>query len=226
MECWNFNTTLAGAGRVPRKRSSWAPGVAGTVRARRGAPATRQRSGDGRPGLGQNGTVTSYNASNRKPKMTLGMRANLVVAALVVLLGPVLMVVGNFQINADAELVRTGQQAVGVITQFNDGSQASQRKIRVEFQSDDASVHSTWATVDSQQHPAVGKEVTVAYRESDPGDAEVLGFESEGVFNRGVGTVLTSIFGAIGVILAIRHHVAVPCGTNNCLFKRRTASEV
>lgn len=159
--------------------------------------------------LGQNGTVTSNNARNRKPRMTLGMRANLVVAALVILLGPVLMVVGNYQINADAELVQSGQRAVGVITQFNDESQASQRKMRVEFQSDDASVHSTWAMVDSQQHPAVGEEVTVAYRASDPGDAEVLGFESDGVFNRGVGTVLTIIFGAIGVILAIFYLLGV-----------------
>lgn len=153
--------------------------------------------------LRQNGTVTPFNARSRKPKMTLGMRANLVMAALVILLGPVLMVVGNYQISADAELIRTGERAVGIITQFNDESQASQRKMRVEFQSDDASVHSTWATVDSQQHPAVGEEVTVVYRGSDPGDAEVLGFESEGVFNRGVGTVLTGLFGAIGIILAI-----------------------
>lgn len=98
--------------------------------------------------------------------------------------------------------------------------------MKVEFQSDDVSVHSTRATVDSWQHLAVGKEVTVAYREADPGYTEVLDFESKGVFNRGVGTVLTSTFAAIGVVLAIRHHVAVPCGTNNCLFKRRTASEV
>lgn len=78
--------------------------------------------------------------------------------------------------------------------------------------------------MDSWQHLAVGEEVTVAYRESDPGYAEVLSFESEGVFNRGVGIVLTSIVGAIGVVLAIRHHVAVPCGINSCLFKRRAAS--
>lgn len=54
-----------------------------------------------------------------------------------------------YQINAHAELVRPSGQAVGVIRQFNDESPASQRKMKVEFQSDDASVHSTWATVDS-----------------------------------------------------------------------------
>lgn len=68
------------------------------------------------------------------------------VAALVILLVPVLMVVGNYP---DPELVRTGQPTVGVITRFNNESLAPQRKMKVNFQSDDASVQSTGATMDS-----------------------------------------------------------------------------
>lgn len=56
------------------------------------------------------------------------------------------MVVGNYP---DPELVRTGQPTVGVITRFNNESLAPQRKMKVNFQSDDASVQSTGATMDS-----------------------------------------------------------------------------
>jgi hypothetical protein len=63
--------------------------------------------------------------------------------------------------------------------------------------------------VDFEQHPVVGEEVTVAYREADPGQATVLGFESDGVFFRGVGTVLTCIFGGIGIFLFICYLLGV-----------------
>lgn len=38
---------------------------------------------------------------------------------------------------------------------------------------------------------------------ADPGQATALGFESDGVFYRGIGTVLTGIFGSIGLFLAV-----------------------
>ncbi|XTR51480.1 hypothetical protein ACOM2C_15145 [Pseudarthrobacter sp. So.54] len=54
--------------------------------------------------------------------------------------------------------------------------------------------------MDHDQHPVIGEDVTVVYREQSPGNAVVLGFESDGVWFRGVGVVLTSIFGGLGVI--------------------------
>lgn len=135
--------------------------------------------------------------------MSLGMRANLVLTALVLCLGPVLIGVGSHQINVDAELVQTGEHVTGTIVRFDDVSEASERDIKVEFQSADGSVHYTWATVDHDRHPVVGEEVTVVYRALDPGRATVLGFESDGVFYRGLGVLLTAIFGGIGVFLAI-----------------------
>jgi hypothetical protein len=147
--------------------------------------------------------VTSPDATVKsKPKMSWGMRANLAFSALVICLGPVLMVAGTAQINADAELVRMGVRVPGTITEFHDQPQASDRKMKVEFQSADGSVHGRWITVDFDQHPAAGEEVTVVYQESDPGRATAIGYESDGVFYRGVGTVLTSIFGGIAVCLA------------------------
>ncbi|WP_254678854.1 DUF3592 domain-containing protein [Arthrobacter sp. 24S4-2] len=142
---------------------------------------------------------------NSKPKMSVGMRANLVVTALVLCLGPVLIGVGSHQINTDAELVQAGERVTGTIVQFDDVSKASERDIKVEFQSTDGSAHFTWATVDHDQHPVVGEEVTVVYRALDPSQATVLGFESDGVFFRGLGIFLTAIFGGIGVFLALRY---------------------
>lgn len=131
------------------------------------------------------------------------MRANLVLIALVLCLGPVLIGVGSHQINVDAELVQTGERVAGTIVRFDDVSEASERDIKVEFQSADGSVHYTWATVDHDRHPVVGEDVTVVYRALDPGRATVLGFESDGVYFRGLGVFLTAIFGGIGVFLAI-----------------------
>lgn len=146
---------------------------------------------------------------NRKPKLKQWGLTSLVVTALVLCLGPVLMVVGTLQINADEDLVRTGEQVAGTITEFHDRSNASKRRMKVEFQSADGSLHYEWIAVDYEQHPVVGEEVTVVYRESDPGQATVLGFESDGVYFRGVGTVLTCIFGGIGIFLFICYLLGV-----------------
>lgn len=140
---------------------------------------------------------------NRKRKVSFLRVANLVVTVLVLCLGPVLIGVGSHQIGVDAELVQTGERATGTIIRFDDVSKASERDIKVEFQSADGELHYTWATVDHDQHPLVGEEVTVVYRAVDPGQATVLGFESDGVFFRGLGIFLTAIFGGIGVFLAV-----------------------
>jgi hypothetical protein len=128
------------------------------------------------------------------------MRANLAVSVLVLSLGPVSIGVGTQMINADAELERSGERATGTITAFHDEWQASDRKMKVEFPSRNGSLHYKWVSVDYHQHPLVGGEVTMAYRDDDPGQATALGYESDGVWWRGVGTVLTCLFGGIGVL--------------------------
>jgi hypothetical protein len=146
------------------------------------------------------GTVTTPNANvKRKPKLTLGRWANLAITALVVFLGPVLIVVGTLHIDADEELARSGERTVGTIVDFDDVRKASARNIRVEYQALDGLVHHTSASVDHDQHPVVGEEVTVVYSESDPDQATVVGYESGGEFLRGAGVILTLIFGGIAV---------------------------
>lgn len=125
--------------------------------------------------------------------------------ALVLCLGPVLIVVGSLLMNADEELIRTGERTAGTIVDFDDVSKASQRDIKVEFRTADGLVHVTSVAVDHDQHPLVGEEVTVVYQESDPARAAVLGFESDGVFLRGAGFLLTFLFGGISVFAFISY---------------------
>ena len=155
--------------------------------------------------LRQNGCVTSPNATvNRKPKNGWGVLANIAMAVVLFALGPLMIGIGTHLSKADAELVLTGERATGTIVDFNDVRQASKRDIDVEFQSADGRFHSIEVPVDHEQRPVVGEEVTVAYRESDPEDATVLGFESDGDFLAGAGGILTFITWGIAIPLTIK----------------------
>lgn len=45
--------------------------------------------------------------------------------------------------------------------------------------------------------------MTPSTREQNPRHAVVLGFESDGVWFRGLGVVLTSIFGGLGIFVVV-----------------------
>ncbi|GGH96374.1 hypothetical protein ACFFGR_06455 [Arthrobacter liuii] len=49
----------------------------------------------------------------------------------------------------------------------------------------------------------------MVYAANDPGRAIVLGYESDGVWFRGVGVVLTVLFGAIGLVFVLLVGTAV-----------------
>lgn len=138
-----------------------------------------------------------------KPQVSLARVLNLAVTVVVICLGPVLIGVGDHLISVDEELALSGAQTSGTIVDFDDAVEASERRMEVEFLSVDGTLHSTWAAVDHDQHPVIGEDVTVVYREQNPGNAVVVGFESDGVWFRGVGVVLTSIFGGLGVIAVV-----------------------
>jgi hypothetical protein len=149
--------------------------------------------------------VTPPNATvTRKPTTRRGVVANIAIAVLLFVLGPVMIGIGTHLSSADAELVRTGERATGTIVNFNDVRKASSRDIDVEFQSADGQFHSVEVPVDHEQHPVIGEEVTVAYRESDPEDATVLGFESDGDFLTGAGGIVTFIVWGIAIPLTIK----------------------
>lgn len=152
----------------------------------------------------QNGAVTGRRIDGtRKPWLSWKGKLNLAVTVLVLCLGPILIGVGSFMINADEELARTGAQVSGTIVHFDDVTKASERRMQVAFTTADGSPHKTFAAVDHDQHPELGGGVTVVYGENDPGRAIVLGYESDGVWFRGVGVVLTVIFGGLGLLIAL-----------------------
>jgi len=117
------------------------------------------------------------------------------------------MVVGTMTIDADAELSRTGMQSAGTVTDFNDTQRASNREIKVRYTSTDGAEHVVSANVDHDQHPAFGDQVTVAYDSEQPSHAVVLGYDSDGVLLRGVGTVLTLVAIVIGLAAVIMRAV-------------------
>jgi hypothetical protein len=147
--------------------------------------------------------VAAKSRTADKPRVPWKGVLNLVVTVLVLLLGPAMIVFGQHLINVDEDLARTGTQTSGVVIHFDDVSKASQRRMQVEFVSVDGEYRRTWVSVDHDQHPELGDETTVIYRELDPSHAIVPGYESDGVWFRGAGTVVTSLFVGIGIFLAI-----------------------
>lgn len=152
---------------------------------------------------GRMGAVTSPAAIIKKPKSLPSRILNVLLAAALMLAGPALMVANYQQVDADEELARTGVQVTGTITYFSDARKASNRGITVEYMAADGVTRYANAPVDHEQHPSVGEEVTVAYREQHPEQAVVLGYESNGEFLGGVGLILTAIFTMLGLILIV-----------------------
>ena len=152
---------------------------------------------------GRMGAVTSPGTMNKKPKSLLQRVGNVLLAAVLMLVGPALMVTSYQQVDADEELARTGVQVSGTITYFSDTRKASNRDITVEYVAADGVTRYVNAAVDHEQHPSVGEQVTVAYSEQDPNQAIVLGYESKGEFLGGVGLILTAIFTTLGVIIIV-----------------------
>ena len=149
------------------------------------------------------GTVTSPGALNKKRKSVLHRMVNVLFTAALMLAGPALMVTSYQQVDADEELARTGTHVTGTITYFSDARKASNRDITVEYMTADGVTRYANAPVDHEQHPSVGEQVTVAYREQNPDQAVVLGCESNSEFLGGVGLILTAIFTTLGLILIV-----------------------
>lgn len=162
------------------------------------APGRRIRALSGRMGA-----VTSPETKIKKPKSALHRMVNVLFTAALMLAGPALMVTSYQQVDVDEELARTGIQVTGTITHFSDARKASNRDITVEYTAADGVRRYANAPVDHEQHPSVGEQVTVAYREQDPDQAVVLGYESNSEFLGGVGLILTAIFTTLGAVLVV-----------------------
>lgn len=133
-------------------------------------------------------------AAPRKTQTFWSTLGGLAFVALLLLTGPVMIGIGSSMTDADEELVRTGVHTTGTIVDFDDVRNASKRDIRVNYLAEGGSEHFTIATVEHDQHPIVGDEVTVVYQESNPGKAVVVGYESDGISVGGIGALFTLIF--------------------------------
>lgn len=118
----------------------------------------------------------------KKPKSVLRRVVNMLLAAVLMLAGPALMITSYQQVDADEELARTGVHVTGTITYFSDARKASNRDITVEYVAADGVNRYANAPVDHEQHPSVGGQVTVSYRQQSPDQAVVLGYGSNSEF--------------------------------------------
>ncbi|MGN7252470.1 DUF3592 domain-containing protein [Arthrobacter sp. SAFR-014] len=142
----------------------------------------------------------------RKAQTFWSQLGGIAFVALLLLTGPVMIGIGSSMTHADEELARTGVHTAGTIVDFSDARRASQRNISVKYMSADGSPYSTYASVDHDQHPTVGDDVTVIYRESNPNESVVVGYESGGMSVGGIGALFTLIFTIpLGLVLIIKN---------------------
>jgi hypothetical protein len=158
------------------------------------------------PVIGKNRRVSSpHTAVPKKPQTFWAHLGGIAFVALLLLTGPVMIGIGSSINDSDEELARTGLHTTGSIVDFADVRKASNRNITVRYIAADGTGYSTFASVDHDQHPTVGADVTVIYSESDPGKAVVVGYESGGVSVRGIGALFLLIFTIpLGLILIIK----------------------
>ena len=149
------------------------------------------------------GAANSTESVLNKPKSAVRRMVNVLFAVVLMLLGPALMITSYQQVDADEELARTGVHVAGTITYFSDARKASNRDITVEYVAADGVNRYANAPVDHEQHPSVGGQVTVSYREQNPDQAVVLGYGSNSGFPGGVGLILTVVFTTSGLALIV-----------------------
>ena len=147
--------------------------------------------------------MTSTGSLLNKPKSVVRRIVNVLFAVVLMLLGAALMITSYQQVDADEELARTGVHVAGTITYFSDARKASNRDITVEFVAADGVNRYAHAPLDHEQHPYIGEQVTVSYREQQPDQAVVLGYGSTSEFLGGVGLILTVVFTTSGLALFV-----------------------
>lgn len=144
-------------------------------------------------------------AVHRKPQSFWSRLGGVAFGAVLLLTGPAMIGIGSSMADSDEELARMGIQTTGTIVDFDDVRNASKRDITVDYTADDGSVHFTIATVNHDQHPTVGDDVTVIYSESNPAKAVVVGYESDGVSVGGIGALFTLVFTIpLGLVLILK----------------------
>ncbi len=139
----------------------------------------------------------------RSPARARSRRLQASALILLALVGPVLFILGQSHVRADAALERSGARAVGTVVSFADTQRASRRSVLVAFVAPDGSTRSASARAQHEQHPIPGDAVQVAYDPADPDRAVVVGYGSTWEPLSGMGLVLTLVTLALAVAGAV-----------------------
>ncbi|MFJ2368465.1 DUF3592 domain-containing protein [Microbacterium sp. NPDC087665] len=116
------------------------------------------------------------------------------------LVGPALIVIGSVVMGNEADLRASGGRVQGVVTEVNTGREASDRDFKVEYEVD-GDRYAIWVDWLVDDEPTIGREMTVVYRTSNPGDAVVEGYDGPGVSVVGLGLVMTAVLSSVAVVM-------------------------
>jgi len=123
----------------------------------------------------------------------------------VLLVGPAFAVAGFVMVAQDEDLLAHGTRTPGVVVAIDDGKKASNRQITAAYSADGpaspdgstvypeeaSGTLTVRALIPTERHPAEGEQVTVVYEPGNPSHAIVEGYETWGIFFRGVGLFVT-----------------------------------
>ncbi|MEZ2372838.1 DUF3592 domain-containing protein [Arthrobacter sp. RCC_34] len=109
----------------------------------------------------------------------------------VLLIGPTFAVAGFVMVAQDEDLLAHGTRTPGIVVKVEDGRKASNRKIVASYSDDAGEPLTVRALIPTELHPAEGDPVTVVHEPGNPSHAVVEGYETWGIFFRGVGLFVT-----------------------------------
>lgn len=109
----------------------------------------------------------------------------------VLLVGPAFAAAGFVMVAQDEDLLAHGTRTPGVVVTVEDGRKASNRQIVASYSDDAGEPLTVRALIPDELHPAEGDPVTVVHEPGNPARAVVEGYETWGIFFRGVGLFVT-----------------------------------
>lgn len=107
------------------------------------------------------------------------------------LVGPAFAVAGIVMTAHDDDLLAHGTRTPGVVVRVEDGQKASDRQIVASYSDDAGEPLTVRALIPTELHPAEGDPVTVVHEPGNPSRAVVEGYETWGIFFRGLGLFVT-----------------------------------
>jgi len=138
----------------------------------------------------QENRPTAGKATSRAGTRAKGWLTTVVFFA-VLLIGPAFAVAGFVMTAQDDDLLAHGTRTPGVVVTVEDGQKASNRQITAAYYDDAGETLTVRALIPGELHPALGDQVTVVHEPGNASRAVVEGYETWGIYFRGVGMFVT-----------------------------------